>query len=296
LDDPRNPFRDWNAVFVPYCTGDVHWGDATVTHSLFANQVTIQHKGFVNGKVAEKWAREHFVHPEQVFVTGSSAGSYGAILHSVYLQEGVYPSAHFDTLGDGGNGAITQDFLANDISKWGVANNLPAWMPGVNRPLTDLTAADIWAEAAKTYPRNRFATYTTAFDGGNGGQTGFYHIMRNRSDIGSWLSWWNSSCAFNLEMRRLNFEVLGRAPANFRYYVGTGSRHTMWGNDKVYDDTTSGVPTVVDWLGGMLAGSPAWTNVECTDCGLLLPGDPKPANGTPPLTADGSHFVCPGTP
>ena len=32
----------------------------------------------VNARVVEKWAREHFVIPEQVFVTGSSAGAYGA--------------------------------------------------------------------------------------------------------------------------------------------------------------------------------------------------------------------------
>lgn len=296
LNDPRNPFRDWNAVFVPYCTGDVHWGDATVTHTFVTNTVTIQHKGFINGKVAEKWAREHFVDPEQVFVTGTSAGAYGAILHSVYLQEGVYPSAHFDTLGDAGNGVITQDFLANDIAKWNVSANLPPWIPAVNVPLTQLSAADLWAEAARTYPRNRFATYTTAFDGGNGGQTGFYQIMRNRDDITRWFSWWNSSCAWNPEMRRLNFEIAGRAPGNFRYYVGTGSRHGMWGLDKVYTDTTGGVPTVQSWIDAMLGGTPAWTNTECTDCGLLLSGDPKPSAGTPPLSADGLRFVCPGTP
>ena len=27
--DSANPFRDWNAVFIPYCTGDVHAGAAT---------------------------------------------------------------------------------------------------------------------------------------------------------------------------------------------------------------------------------------------------------------------------
>jgi hypothetical protein len=74
LSNPENPFRDWNAVFVPYCTGDVHWGDAVVDHKN-ANgmqSVTIHHKGYVNAQVAEKWAREHFVNPDSVFVTGSA--------------------------------------------------------------------------------------------------------------------------------------------------------------------------------------------------------------------------------
>ena len=37
----------------------------------------------MNAQVVEKWAREHFVTPEQVFVTGSSAGAYGAIASSL---------------------------------------------------------------------------------------------------------------------------------------------------------------------------------------------------------------------
>jgi hypothetical protein len=26
---------------------------------------------------------------------------------------------------------------------------------------------------------------------------------------------------------------------NYRYYIGTGSRHTMWDSNKVYTDTTA---------------------------------------------------------
>src|SRR5439155_1585781 len=76
VTNPDNPFRDWNAVFVSYCTGDIHWGDATVTYEApDAPPVTINHRGAENARVVEKWAREHFVNPEEVFVTGSSGGS-----------------------------------------------------------------------------------------------------------------------------------------------------------------------------------------------------------------------------
>src|SRR5690606_8106112 len=131
LDDPNNPFRDWHAVFVPYCTGDVHWGDAVVDHEMSGQTTTIHHKGFVNAQVAEKWAREHFVNPDQVFVTGSSAGSYGAIVNALPLQEFAWPSTEFVVLGDGGNGVITNEFLQNDLAKWGIEKNLPRWIPGL---------------------------------------------------------------------------------------------------------------------------------------------------------------------
>ena len=290
LSNPDNPFRDWNAVFVPYCTGDVHWGDAVVNHVLGKQSITIHHKGFVNAQVAEKWAREHFVNPDEVFVTGSSAGAYGAIVNSLPLQQKVWPSSHFDVLGDAGNGVITQDFLENDIAKWGVEKNLPDWIPGLNRPLTELNAADLWTESALFYPRSRFANYAAAYDGGQGGQIGFYNVMLNPGNPIAWISWWPPSCEWNATMRSLVQDSASRAE-NYRYYIGSGSRHTMWGSNKVYTDTTGGVPTIVRWIRAMLGGTLDWTNVETTDPGLLLPGDPRPTPASDPYTEDG-RILC----
>lgn len=286
LSNPENPFRDWNAVFVPYCTGDVHWGDAVVQHDPSNPASVIHHKGRINAAVAEKFAREHFVSPDQVFVTGSSAGSYGAVMNALPLQEFAWPSTPFAVLGDGGNGVITQDFLVNDLSKWGIEKNLPRWIPGLDKPLSELRASDLWAEGALYYPQSRFGNYTTAYDGGLGGQMGFYNIMLNPGNLLEWMNWWKPSCQWNEEMRTLAQESAAAAPDNYRYYIGTGSRHTMWGSDKVYTDTTGGVPTIVSWIDAMLAGTPAWTNVECTDCGQLLPGDPRPSPAQPPYVTD----------
>lgn len=296
LGDPRNPFRDWNAVMVPYCTGDVHWGDAVVDHTqgTGANQksITIHHKGFVNAQVAEKWAREHFVNPDQTFVTGSSAGSYGALVNSLPLQEYVWPSTDFAVVGDAGNGVITQDFLENDLAKWGIEQNLPDWIPGLNVPLTELTAADLYIESANFYPQNRFASYSTAYDGDSGGQTGFYNVMLNPTNPIEWLFWWRASCQWNAEMRALALDAAAQAP-NYRYYIGSGSRHTMWGHDEVYTDTTGNVPTVQNWLTAMLDETPDWVNVESDDPGLLLAGDPRPIPYEEPFVdVDGGRIVC----
>jgi hypothetical protein len=293
--NPENPFRDWNAIVVPYCTGDVHWGDAVVQHQAGSDDATINHKGRVNAAVAEKFAREHFVNPEQVFVTGSSAGSYGAVVNGLFLQEKAYPSTPFAVLGDAGNGVITREFLENDLAKWGIEENLPRWIPNLDKPLTELNASDLWTEAALYYPQSRFANYTSAYDGGTGGQVGFYNIMLSGDSALDYLLWWRPTCEWNEEMRALSYDSATRAPENYRYYIGVGSRHTMWGNDKVYTDTTGGVPTIVSWLRGMLEGTPAWTNVECTDCGQLLPGDPRPDPPKPPYAPDpltGQRILC----
>jgi hypothetical protein len=297
LSNPENPFKDWNVVFVPYCTGDVHWGDAIVEHTVPGTTAssTIRHKGFVNAQVAEKFAREHFVDPEEVFVTGSSAGAYGAILNGVYLEEAVYPSSDFSVLGDAGNGVVPRSFLENEISKWGIDKTLPKWIPALDKPVTELDAAVLWAEVAKFYPNHRFANYTTAYDGGTGGQVGFFKVMNFPTSPLAWSTWWTESCPWHEGMKAQVLGASSLAPENYRYYIGTGSRHTMWGSNKVYTDTTGGVPTIVSWVNAMRGDTPDWTNVECTDCGLLLPGDPRPNPAVAPYTAEGK-IVCEAPP
>jgi hypothetical protein len=259
LDDPRNPFRDWNTVVVPYCTGDIHWGDNAVDYELNGNTLHIEHRGAVNARVVEKWARDHFVLPDEVLVTGSSAGAYGAIANAPYHMEFAWPSSRFFVVGDAGNGVVTQDFLENDLLNWGLEKNLPSWIPALEDvALADLSFVDAYVETARYYPWNRFATVTAAYDDT---QTGFYNIMLNGWNPVFAVTWWAATCQWNAEMRAQNQATHARAPSNFRYYVGTGTRHTMWGWPGVYDDVTGGVPTIVDWVGAMVDGGPGWQNV-----------------------------------
>ena len=51
-----------------------------------------------------------------------------------------------------------------------------------------------------------------------------------------------------------------RAAPNYRSFIATGTMHTMWGSDKVYTDTSGGVP-LVDRVTAMIDGTSAWTNV-----------------------------------
>lgn len=266
LSNPANPFRDWNIVFVSYCTGDIHFGDAFVNYQFStAPDIPIQHRGWVNSQVVEKFAREHFVAPDQVFVTGSSAGAYGAIFNSASLREQAWPPARFYVLGDAGNGVITDDFLHNELAKWGFDPHIPRHIPALNKPLTELTLDQVYVAAANFYPDARFAQYTSAFDGGTGSQTQFYQIMLNPTSIPDWLTWWEASCAWNAEMRALAISTAAAAPANYRYYIGAGSRHVMWNADKVYTETKGGVIPIVDWINAMLGDGVGWDNIETTD-------------------------------
>lgn len=297
LTNPLNPFADWNIVFVSYCTGDIHFGDSV---RLNAGEAT-NHKGWHNARIAEKFAREHFVAPDEVFVTGSSAGAYGALFNAP-LHHDVWPSAQFSVLGDAGNGVITEEFLEDQFPKWNFVAHLPPNIPGVVESIENGTGLPAYLKAvANYYPDTAWGNYTSAYDGGTGGQTGFLNVMQQPSPA-NWVSWWNATCEWGDTMVAQALDVASDVAAttdNYRYYIGTGSRHTMYGSDKVYTDTTGNVPTIVDWVNAMINRTPAWTNVQCdspTSCGTLLPGDPQPASlPTAPFSQVGPDVVitCP---
>jgi hypothetical protein len=149
---------------------------------------------------------------------------------------------------------------------------------------------------ASWFPDTNWAHYSTLYDGGGGGQTGFYNIMLNDGNPLASVTWWDASCGFGENVLAQSLAISEAVPSNYRYYFGTGSRHTMWGNNKVYDDTTGGVPTVVDWVNAMLASGPegrdaGWTNVLCENCGLLLDGDPRPDPLVSPFVQQGDDVV-----
>lgn len=289
LDDERNPFRDWNILFVTYCTCDIHFGDASVAYD--GTDSATQHVGFQNAKVVERWAREHFLNPEAVFVTGSSAGAYGAWFHGPLLHD-VWPASQMHILADAGNGVITDDFLENEFSVWNFAPNLPD-IPGVLEAIIEGGGMPVYSEAVATrFPDTNWAHYTAFYDGSPGGQSGFYNVMLNDGNPAGTLRWWDAACEFGELALAQSEQTFAAVPDNYRYYFGSGTEHTVFRFDKVYTDTTGGVPLLVDWVTAMLnsgpAGrDPAWTNVLCENCGVLLDGDPRPTSLEPPFIQTG---------
>lgn len=296
-NNPANPFRDWHILFVPYCTGDLHFGDAEPTYPG-SPDVHILHRGYHNARSAEKWAREHFVNPSEIFVTGTSAGAYGALFNSP-LHHFVWPASRFSVLADAGNGVITSDFLLNEFPNWNFTAHIPAPIPGIAAALSGGGLPAYVEAVANFFPQTTWAHYTTAYDGGQFGQTGFYHVMLNPTNVFVWPNWWNTTCAWNQAMVQQAQATYTAAPLNYRYYIGAGSRHGVFHLNKVYSEQSGGESmTVADWVQAMLTRSPSWVNVTCTDCGRVLAGDPVPGPLTNPFVADpntpsGVRILCP---
>src|SRR4029450_10176352 len=71
----NNPFLDYSFLYVPACTGDAHLGDVTRKYSP---ELTVEHKGFVNGTAALDYLAENYPDASQVVVVGKTVGSIAA--------------------------------------------------------------------------------------------------------------------------------------------------------------------------------------------------------------------------
>jgi len=86
-----NPFKDWNGVYVPYCTGDVHFGTADdVDIPSDGVLPDLPHQHFVGHLNLQSYiARIVPTFPKlgQVLLTGASAGAFGAGLNFAMVQD-----------------------------------------------------------------------------------------------------------------------------------------------------------------------------------------------------------------
>jgi len=243
FDNPDNPFYGWTLIHVPYCTGDIHWGDATVEYS---DDLTIHHRGYRNATAVFDWMALHYPDAERVVSTGCSAGAYGAIGHAPTLAE-MYPEAQLTVIADGGSGIITDDFLSGSFPNWNAEANMPMHLDGIaGVDIEDLTLVDFYVAVAKAYPEIRVAQHTTAYDK----DQIFYFATMGGDEAG-----FNQSLVASLESIYAQVD-------NFRYYLAPGPIHCIHPYDITYSREVGGV-VYSDWVRQLVDGDTAPDRVVC---------------------------------
>lgn len=77
----KNPFRDWNLLFVPYATGDFHCGTGDFPYTdRNGKRAVLHHHGYTNFQMLLTKIKELVPNPEQILVTGFSAGAFATSL------------------------------------------------------------------------------------------------------------------------------------------------------------------------------------------------------------------------
>jgi hypothetical protein len=87
--------RDWNIIYMPYCTGDVHIGNrqATYTDPTGAQPpLAWNHAGYTNTQAAIAWAHQQFPSVGKLLVTGFSAGGTATAAGYYFVRRGINPA------------------------------------------------------------------------------------------------------------------------------------------------------------------------------------------------------------
>ncbi|MGB0647736.1 MAG: pectin acetylesterase-family hydrolase, partial [Bradymonadia bacterium] len=242
-----SPYKDYTLLYIPYCTGDVHWGDATVE---YANELTIHHRGYQNTQAALNYLYERVFEPREVFVTGCSAGAYGSVLNSVMIAE-HYSDTRMAVLADSGSGIITDTFLNDSFPGWNALAHLPPTLTRLMAPLETLSIKDVYQAITESYPQHRFAQHTTEFDSD---QTFFFEAMGG--DFREWSG----------KQREL-LRSLDETQDNFRVYLAPGPLHCIGAYPYFSERVTNGV-RFADWQRQFIEGDTMPESVYCEglDC------------------------------
>jgi hypothetical protein len=250
---PANPFSAYSTVVVPYCTGDIHLGDRDATYTLRndkdeSRQFTIHHRGQVNAMVVLRWVQETFPAPREIFVGGTSAGSYPAPFYASALAR-HYSQARVVALADamGHRGLAVP---APDNTVWG--------FPGVLRRHSgweqfpeNWQPSDFFINAARSAPRLQLFQFNHAYDGNA--------RFRLRQ-----LGWLDGGKADMLSLLRAEQGEITRHVSSFRYFTVGGLGHGVLPQNVFYI-YSSGGHLFRDWVAGIAAGEPV-PSVDCTEC------------------------------
>ena len=99
LENPMNPMKGWSEIYVPYCSGDVHFG--TKKNGSVQGLSNQQFLGYENMKLFISRIVPSFPGLEHVVLAGSSAGSIAAMLNVSMVQD-AFGSVQVDVIADSG--------------------------------------------------------------------------------------------------------------------------------------------------------------------------------------------------
>jgi Pectinacetylesterase len=244
LADERNPFADYSVVFVPYCTGDTHIGDAT---TKYAPGLIVHHKGYVNATAALDRLAAAFPRANEVVVAGESAGSVAAPLYGGLVSDRL-PDARITVLADGSGSYPDLPRTNEIIASWGADNALPTWPENAGPTAERWSFPGLFIRSGRHDRKIVFARHDYAYDEE---QASWY--PRARIPLKDLLS--------RIEANETQIEGAG---VNLLSYIAPGTEHTALSDESFYTEQVSG-ERLVDWVTQVIERKPV-DDVHCRKC------------------------------
>jgi len=220
------PLGTANYVFIPYCTGDLHAGTNVMA---YPGGPTIHHTGGTNTQAFVDLIAPAFADAPVVWVTGSSAGGYGATL-DFHRFTAAWPNANVELLEDS---SPFIPFLAN-YDKMTAAWKI-AFPPNCTGCETSFTS--VFDTVAAAHPTSRIGLMTWDNDQTIATYFGYTSIVSAQDDLIT-----------------NHFDH-----PNTKVFEATGTTHTMLG--QLATVQSHGVK-LSDWVTQWLVGDPAWATVR----------------------------------
>jgi Pectinacetylesterase len=255
--DPANPVKDWNFVYVPYCTGDVHAGDnpnGTVASVLETDGGLTPQRfvGYRNiGHYLERIVPT-FPDVSQVLLTGISAGGFGAAANYLRVAK-AFGSVPVYLLDDSGPPMDAPHVAPCESSAW-----VQTWS------LDKTLLADCGSDCANDghyligYVKHALAAYPNVPFGlvestGDGTITQFFGF--GAADCTSFVQ--ETADDFTAGLVDIRAQLAGNA--NFGAYIFSGTRHTTLEFTANFDSQTvpgpdGGTAALTDWIRDLLGG------------------------------------------
>ncbi len=244
-DDPANPVRDWNFVYVPYCTGDVHAGSNP--QGSIDTLGPQQFVGYVNMGMYLKRIAPTFPRMSQVLLTGVSAGGFGALANYIQVARAFDP-VPVSLLDDSGPpmddpflpACLTQKY----IQTWNLGETVQRDCGGDCADGSHILI-DFLKHASRTYPDVPFGLVESTADWvisiffgfGEGNCTGFSQM---------------SDASFTAGLQDIRGQLAGQN--NFGAYLFPGLDHTTLLDATTFDTRTVANVKLTDYIAALLNG------------------------------------------
>ncbi|EMJ97307.1 pectin acetylesterase-family hydrolase [Leptospira sp. WS58.C1] len=289
-ENPSNPLKNYDVLFIPYCTGDLHIGSNDVTTYddpyVSSDPSAYSHRGHDNVLSVLKYIQSNYTQVTDVVVAGQSAGGYGAILNYPHIRQVFAESARFPNfnkislVADASNGAVIDGFFTNIVkNQWGSAQNIPDWVVGSNYLDGTPSIRDYLSKITTEYPNDVVGQYTSAFDST---QRWFFNVMGiidsgspSYSDSSSYFgpgdakdvpdlpdngSNTPSNCNWAINANTAMSNTTG---SKYYFYRAPGDIHTITTSDTMYGLSSNGV-NFNTWLKSIVSNVGTPTDVDCS--------------------------------
>jgi hypothetical protein len=244
-NDPNNPVRDWNFVYVPYCTGDVHAG-ANPDGSI-APLGSQKFVGYTNIDHYLKRIVPTFANATQVLLTGISAGGFGATGNYVQVANafGSVPVYLIDDSGPYMDSPYVAPCLAQSFAQtWNLQATL---LRDCGDDCSDPSHyfIDYQKHLARTYPSVPMGLIEST---GDSTIAYFFGFGANDCALAEPLS----ESTFAAGVQDIRTQMSGYP--NFGSFVFLSKDHTTLENAVTFDTRAAGDTKLTTWLTALLAG------------------------------------------